>query len=127
MATREMLTGEESDAEEGASVSETEAPQTGVLSIEGLMPSSPRGELQREPLQPSLPFLTREELQSLFQARAKLAPVCRAVAGLEGTSQQALHRSRLVRRAFASSLAAVKRKAPCTQIKLQMVSGLGSL
>ncbi|GAB1290007.1 Myosin XVIIIb [Apodemus speciosus] len=62
----------------------------------------------------------REELQSLFQARAKLPPVCRAVAGLEGTSQQALHRSRLVRRAFASSLAAVKRKAPCTQIKLQM-------
>ncbi|XP_052023609.1 unconventional myosin-XVIIIb [Apodemus sylvaticus] len=62
----------------------------------------------------------REELQSLFQARAKLPPVCRAVAGLDGTSQQALHRSRLVRRAFASSLAAVKRKAPCAQIKLQM-------
>nr|BAB30280.1 unnamed protein product [Mus musculus] len=62
----------------------------------------------------------REELQSLFQARAKLPPVCRAVAGLEGTSQQALHRSRVVRRAFASSLAAVKRKAPCAQIKLQM-------
>uniref|UniRef100_A0A8C6QLY0 Myosin motor domain-containing protein n=1 Tax=Nannospalax galili TaxID=1026970 RepID=A0A8C6QLY0_NANGA len=62
----------------------------------------------------------REELQKLFQTRAKLPPVCRAVAGLEGTSQQALHRSRVVRRAFASSLASVKRKAPCIQIKLQM-------
>ncbi|XP_016064212.1 PREDICTED: unconventional myosin-XVIIIb [Miniopterus natalensis] len=62
----------------------------------------------------------REELRSLFQARAKLSPVCRAVAGLEGTSQQALQRSCAVRRAFASSFAAVKRRAPCSQIKLQM-------
>ncbi|KAM5312212.1 unconventional myosin-XVIIIb isoform 3-T3 [Glossophaga mutica] len=62
----------------------------------------------------------REELRSLFQARAKLSPVCRAVAGLEGTSQQALQRSCAVRRVFASSFAAVKRKAPCSQIKLQM-------
>lgn len=29
----------------------------------------------------------------------------------------------MVRRTFASSLAAVRRKAPCSQIKLQMVSG----
>ncbi|XP_068419318.1 unconventional myosin-XVIIIb isoform X1 [Eschrichtius robustus] len=62
----------------------------------------------------------REELRGLFQARAKLSPVCRAVAGLEGTSQQAQQRSCTVRRTFASSLAAVKRKAPCSQIKLQM-------
>ncbi|XP_030892305.1 unconventional myosin-XVIIIb-like [Leptonychotes weddellii] len=62
----------------------------------------------------------REEVRSLFQPRAKLPPVCRAVAGLEGTSQQALQRSCAVRRAFASSFAAVKRKAPCSQIKLQM-------
>ncbi|XP_059105711.1 unconventional myosin-XVIIIb-like [Peromyscus eremicus] len=62
----------------------------------------------------------REELQNLFQARAKLPPVCRAVAGLEGTSQQALHRGCVVRKAFASSTAALKRKAPCAQIKLQM-------
>ncbi|XP_023599217.1 unconventional myosin-XVIIIb [Myotis lucifugus] len=62
----------------------------------------------------------REELRSLFQARAKLPPVCRAVAGLEGTSQQALQRSCAVRRTFASSFAAVKRRAPCSQIKLQM-------
>ncbi|EGW07183.1 Myosin-XVIIIb [Cricetulus griseus] len=62
----------------------------------------------------------RKELQNLFQARAKLPPVCRAVAGLEGTSQQALHRGRVVRRAFASRVAALKRKAPCAQIKLQM-------
>ncbi|XP_036908274.1 unconventional myosin-XVIIIb isoform X2 [Sturnira hondurensis] len=62
----------------------------------------------------------REELRSLFQARAKLSPVCRAVAGLEGASQQALQRSCAVRRVFASSFAAVRRKAPCSQIKLQM-------
>ncbi|XP_066116369.1 unconventional myosin-XVIIIb [Saccopteryx bilineata] len=62
----------------------------------------------------------REELRSLFQARTKLSPVCRAVAGLEGTSQQALQRNCAMRRAFASSFAAVKRKAPCSQIKLQI-------
>uniref|UniRef100_A0A8D1K4S2 G protein-coupled receptor kinase 3 n=1 Tax=Sus scrofa TaxID=9823 RepID=A0A8D1K4S2_PIG len=62
----------------------------------------------------------REELRGLFQARAKLSPVCRAIAGLEGTSQQAQQRSCAVRRTFASSFAAVKRKAPCSQIKLQM-------
>ncbi|XP_040106912.1 unconventional myosin-XVIIIb isoform X1 [Oryx dammah] len=62
----------------------------------------------------------REELRTLFQSRAKLSPVCRAVAGLEGTSQQAQQRSCVVRRTFTSSLAAVRRKAPCSQIKLQM-------
>ncbi|KAG3278378.1 myosin XVIIIB [Ictidomys tridecemlineatus] len=62
----------------------------------------------------------REELQSLFQARAKLPPVCRAVAGLEGTSEQASLRSRVVRRTFASSLGAVRRRAPCSHVKLQM-------
>ncbi|XP_008061792.1 unconventional myosin-XVIIIb [Carlito syrichta] len=62
----------------------------------------------------------REELRILVQARAKLPPMCWAVAGLEGTSQQALQRNRIVRRAFTSSLAAVKRKAPCSHIKLQM-------
>lgn len=76
------------------------------------------------PLKPSLfPLPAREELRSLFQARAKLPPVCWAVTGLEGTSQQALQRSRAVRRAFASGFASVKRKAPCCQIKLQGVSG----
>ncbi|XP_005396196.1 PREDICTED: unconventional myosin-XVIIIb isoform X2 [Chinchilla lanigera] len=62
----------------------------------------------------------REELRSLFQGRAKLPPVCQAVAGLEGTSQQALHRSHVVKRTFASSLASARRRAPCSQIKLQM-------
>ncbi|XP_075389532.1 unconventional myosin-XVIIIb-like [Tenrec ecaudatus] len=62
----------------------------------------------------------RDELRSLFQARAKLPPVCRAVAGMEGTSQQALQRGCSVRRIFASSLAAVRRRAACAQVKLQM-------
>ncbi|XP_047417535.1 unconventional myosin-XVIIIb [Sciurus carolinensis] len=62
----------------------------------------------------------REELQSLFQARAKLPPVCRAVAGLEGSSERASLRSRVARRTFASSLGAVRRRAPCSQVKLQV-------
>lgn len=75
-------------------------------------------------LEPFLfPSYTREELRSLFQSRAKLPPVCQAVAGLEGTSQQALHRNRVVKRTFASGLASARRRAPCSQIKLQMVSG----
>lgn len=77
---------------------------------------SPKG-----PLSPLLP--ARAELRSLFQARAKLAPVCGGVAGLEATSQQALQRNCVLRRAFASSFAAVKKRAPCSQIKLQVVSG----
>lgn len=84
------------------------------------------GSISHEPPKaPVSPHLlpAREELRSLFQARAKLSPVCRAVAGLEGTSQQALQRNCAVRRAFASGFAALKRKAPCSQIKLQMVSG----
>ncbi|XP_023567613.1 unconventional myosin-XVIIIb [Octodon degus] len=62
----------------------------------------------------------REELRSLFHGRAKLPPVCQAVTGLEGTSQQALHRSHVVKRTFASTLASTRRRAPCSQIKLQM-------
>uniref|UniRef100_A0A8C0X584 Myosin motor domain-containing protein n=1 Tax=Castor canadensis TaxID=51338 RepID=A0A8C0X584_CASCN len=62
----------------------------------------------------------RSELRSLFRARATLSPVSRAVAGLEPTSQQALQRARVVRRTFAGSLAATKRRAPCVQIKLQV-------
>lgn len=81
----------------------------------------PQSSQQPAPDFPLLP--SREELRSLFQARAKLPPVCQAVTGLEGTSQQALRRSRVLRRTFASSFASVKRKAPCFQIKLQMVSG----
>ncbi|XP_074151333.1 unconventional myosin-XVIIIb [Sminthopsis crassicaudata] len=63
---------------------------------------------------------TREDLSSLFLPRSRVPPVCRAVAGMEGCSQQALHRVGCVRKTFASSLAAVKRKAVCTQIILQM-------
>uniref|UniRef100_A0A8W4FLF9 Myosin XVIIIB n=1 Tax=Sus scrofa TaxID=9823 RepID=A0A8W4FLF9_PIG len=84
----------------------------GNLSAESSVPPP------KAPLFPLLP--AREELRGLFQARAKLSPVCRAIAGLEGTSQQAQQRSCAVRRTFASSFAAVKRKAPCSQIKLQM-------
>ncbi|XP_043833417.1 unconventional myosin-XVIIIb [Dromiciops gliroides] len=63
---------------------------------------------------------SREDLSSLFLPRSRVPPVCQAVAGMEGYSQQALHRIGCVRKTFASSLAAVKRKAVCTQIILQM-------
>lgn len=48
--------------------------------------------------------------------------VCRAVAGLEGCSQAALQRNACIRKVFASSLAAVRRRSVCAQLKLQAVS-----
>ncbi|NXG62523.1 MY18B protein, partial [Hemiprocne comata] len=51
---------------------------------------------------------------------------CRAVAGLEGRSQAALHRSACLRKTFASSFAAVRKRSVCAQLKLQ-VDALTSL
>lgn len=48
--------------------------------------------------------------------------VCRAVAGLEGCSQAALQRNACIRKVFAGSLAAVRRRSVCAQLKLQAVS-----
>lgn len=62
------------------------------------------------------------DVRTLFQPRSKMPQICRSVAGLEGYSQQALQRIGCVRKTFASSFAAVKRKSVCAQIKLQMVS-----
>ncbi|KFQ91750.1 Unconventional myosin-XVIIIb, partial [Nipponia nippon] len=53
----------------------------------------------------------------LLRLRAPLA--CRAVAGLEGRSQAVLHRNGCVRKTFASSFAAVKKRSVCAQLKLQ--------
>ncbi|NWH28374.1 MY18B protein, partial [Grus americana] len=53
----------------------------------------------------------------LLRSRAPLA--CRAVAGLEGRSQAVLHRNGCVRKTFASSFAAVKKRSVCAQLKLQ--------
>ncbi|KFM09891.1 Unconventional myosin-XVIIIb, partial [Aptenodytes forsteri] len=53
----------------------------------------------------------------LLRSRALLA--CRAVAGLEGCSQAVLHRNGCVRKTFASSFAAVKKRSVCAQLKLQ--------
>ncbi|XP_060040500.1 unconventional myosin-XVIIIb-like, partial [Erinaceus europaeus] len=63
---------------------------------------------------------TREELRRLFGSRAQLPPLCGAVGGLEGGSQLALRRNRAVRRTFARAAAAVRRRAPCAQVSLQM-------
>ncbi|XP_075070551.1 unconventional myosin-XVIIIb isoform X2 [Mixophyes fleayi] len=59
-------------------------------------------------------------LKDLFLPRAKFPLICRSVAGMEGKSQQAMQRISCVRKTFASSFAAVKRKSVCAQIKLQM-------
>ncbi|MEE6504530.1 hypothetical protein FKM82_005225 [Ascaphus truei] len=59
-------------------------------------------------------------VKDLFSPRAKFPLICRSVAGMEGKSQQALQRISCVRKTFASSFAAVRRKSVCAQIKLQM-------
>ncbi|XP_030073885.1 unconventional myosin-XVIIIb isoform X2 [Microcaecilia unicolor] len=59
------------------------------------------------------------DIKNLFLTRSKIPLICRSVAGLEGNSQKALQRVGLVRKTFASSLAAVKRNSVCAQIILQ--------
>ncbi|XP_075754995.1 unconventional myosin-XVIIIb isoform X3 [Pelodiscus sinensis] len=61
-----------------------------------------------------------DALKKLFLPRSKMLLICRSVAGLEGHSQQALQRTGCVRKTFASSFAAVKKRSVCAQIKLQM-------
>ncbi|NXF71201.1 MY18B protein, partial [Sclerurus mexicanus] len=58
-------------------------------------------------------------VRELVQPRARALPSCRAVAGLEGRSQAALHRNTCLRKSFASSFAAVRKRSVCAQIKLQ--------
>ncbi|NXW40067.1 MY18B protein, partial [Nyctiprogne leucopyga] len=60
-----------------------------------------------------------EAVRELVLPRWRVPLPCRAVAGLEGRSQAALHRNACVRKTFASSLAAVKRRSVCAQLKLQ--------
>ncbi|XP_064889709.1 unconventional myosin-XVIIIb isoform X2 [Columba livia] len=56
-------------------------------------------------------------LQELVRPRVPLG--CRAVGGLEGRSQAALHRNACLRKTFASSFAAVRKRSVCAQLKLQ--------
>ncbi|KAG2470992.1 MY18B protein, partial [Polypterus senegalus] len=58
-------------------------------------------------------------LRSLFTGHSKVLPVCRSVAGLEGTSQQVMHRAGCVRRTFTGNLAAARRHSACALIKFQ--------
>lgn len=66
----------------------------------------------------------RAAVRELVQPRAGAPLSCRALAGLEGRSQAALHRNACLRKTFASSFAAVRKRSVCTQIKLQAVSAL---
>ncbi|NXQ27783.1 MY18B protein, partial [Alaudala cheleensis] len=58
-------------------------------------------------------------VRELVQPRARAPLPCRALAGLEGRSQPALHRNACLRKTFASSFAAVRKRSVCAQIKLQ--------
>lgn len=67
-------------------------------------------------------------MKELVAPRSRALLACRAVAGLEGRSQAVLHRNACVRKTFASSFAAVKKRSVCAQLKLQAVSaGAGTL
>ncbi|XP_068268386.1 unconventional myosin-XVIIIb isoform X2 [Nyctibius grandis] len=59
-----------------------------------------------------------DAVRELVVPRSRAPVPCRAVAGLEGGSQAALHRNGCVRKTFASSFAAVGRST-CAQLKLQ--------
>ncbi|XP_014730346.1 PREDICTED: unconventional myosin-XVIIIb [Sturnus vulgaris] len=58
-------------------------------------------------------------VRELMQPRASAPLCCRALAGLDGRSQAALHRNACLRKTFASSFAAVRKRSVCAQIKLQ--------
>ncbi|XP_074966844.1 unconventional myosin-XVIIIb [Phalacrocorax aristotelis] len=60
-----------------------------------------------------------DAVKELVLLRSQAPLPCRAVAGLEGRSQAALHRNGCVRKTFASSFAAVKKRSVCAQLKLQ--------
>ncbi|XP_032562028.1 unconventional myosin-XVIIIb [Chiroxiphia lanceolata] len=62
---------------------------------------------------------TVPSVRELVEPRARAPLSCRAVAGLEGRSQAALHRNTCLRKTFASSFAAVRKRSVCAQIKLQ--------
>ncbi|NXR39214.1 MY18B protein, partial [Zosterops hypoxanthus] len=62
---------------------------------------------------------TLAAVRELVQPRAGAPLSCRALAGLEGRSQAALHRNACLRKTFASSFAAVRKRSVCAQIKLQ--------
>ncbi|NXI40756.1 MY18B protein, partial [Galbula dea] len=59
-------------------------------------------------------------VKELVLPRCRVPLACRAVAGLEGHSQAALHRNACLRKTFASSFAAVKKRSVCAQLKLQV-------
>ncbi|NXX49327.1 MY18B protein, partial [Tricholaema leucomelas] len=62
---------------------------------------------------------TSSAVKQLAEPRWQAPLPCRALAGLEGRSQAALHRNACLRKTFASSFAAVKKRSVCAQLKLQ--------
>ncbi|KFO75872.1 Unconventional myosin-XVIIIb, partial [Cuculus canorus] len=60
-----------------------------------------------------------DTVKELVLPRSRVPLACRAVTGLEGRSQAVLHRNGCVRKTFASSFAAVKKRSVCAQLKLQ--------
>ncbi|XP_061865638.1 unconventional myosin-XVIIIb [Colius striatus] len=58
-------------------------------------------------------------VRELVQPRCRAPLACRAVAGLDGRSQAVLARNACLRKTFASSFAAVRKRSVCAQLKLQ--------
>ncbi|KAM9371606.1 unconventional myosin-XVIIIb [Phaethornis superciliosus] len=58
-------------------------------------------------------------VQELVRPGCRGSGLCRALAGLEGSSQAARHRNACLRRSFSTSLAALKKRSVCAQLKLQ--------
>uniref|UniRef100_A0A8C9SUD6 Myosin XVIIIAa n=1 Tax=Scleropages formosus TaxID=113540 RepID=A0A8C9SUD6_SCLFO len=63
----------------------------------------------------------KKNISSLFAGRGSGAvPLSGSIAGLEGVSQLAMRRATGMRKTFTAGMAAVKKKSPCIQIKLQV-------
>ncbi|XP_058490606.1 unconventional myosin-XVIIIa isoform X4 [Solea solea] len=63
----------------------------------------------------------KKNISGLFMGRASGATVLSgSIAGLEGSSQLALRRATSMRKTFTTGVAAVKKRSPCIQVKLQV-------
>ncbi|KAM9307416.1 unconventional myosin-XVIIIb [Pholidichthys leucotaenia] len=58
-------------------------------------------------------------VKAMFTPRIALPPLCRGLAGLDGSSQCALQRNGTIRKTFSGGMAAVRRHSQCIAVKLQ--------
>ncbi|KAK5878372.1 hypothetical protein CesoFtcFv8_023784 [Champsocephalus esox] len=58
-------------------------------------------------------------VKALFTPRVSVPPLCRGMAGLEGSSQRSLQRNGTIRKTFSGGMAAVRRHSQSIAVKLQ--------